>query len=1018
MTVHLMVRSCYTMLGSTIRLPELVKTAKELGYDSLALTDRNVMHGTAAFSHLCEAEGIKPIFGLELDVEMESETVPFLLLAETNQGFTNLMRLSSEAEISRKPVPFSFFLTHLDGLFVIVYGEGGYLEAPLIQENREGVLERLRYLKAHIPEFDAALSYQDAGMWRIKNQLLKECARALNIPVCPLNKIVYLKQDDAKLYRTLSALRTSRSLNDSSLPLINGRYLLSKEEMAALYTEEELKRTDEIAAMCTASCIPAVTGLPSFPLPEGITSDQYLTKLAWTGLIKRLNGQVPQKYLARLKYELDIINRMKFSDYFLIVYDFIRYARKQGIMVGPGRGSAAGSLVSWSIGITMIDPIRYDLLFERFLNPERVSMPDIDTDIPDDRRDEVIAYVRDQYGEDHVAGIVTFNTLGAKQVLRDLGKAMGIPVRDIDMLVRMIPNTQKTTLRSALKDNPKLLTIVKAEERYQELFRTAVKLEGLPRHKSVHPAGVVLSSKPLSFIVPLAYGEGELLTSQLEAEYLEERGLIKMDFLSLRNLTMIDAMVKRIRETEPDFDILAIPLDDQPTFDIFRRADTNGIFQFESDGMKSLLKRIHPDSYGDITASLALYRPASKDSIPQYLRNKEDPSRIVYPSRELEPVLKESYGVMIYQEQSMKTAEIAAGFTLAEADILRKAMSKKKEQELLNMKERFLSGCRKNGYSEETASMLFELVQRFGGYGFNKSHAVAYGLVAWQTAYIKARYPLIFYSCLMDSLIGDSSRISMYVDECRRRRIQVFGPDVNRSKASCTVEANSIRLPLSAVKSVGVHAAEAILSERERAPFEDFFDFVARVLPLRIPRSSIEALIDAGALDCFFENRSTMKNGLDEAIAYSELIRIESGGQIVMDPSLVSKPVLVKMHDQKEMMREREMEVLGFTLGAHPIIEKRTQFGIEKPSLISFTKDSGFVSGFGYVSSYKTHQTKKGEKMAFMTLNDETADLEVLVMPKQYAKYESMLRKGMYVLFDGKMTEDGKCIANTLTAVS
>ena len=1019
MTAHLMIRSCFTMLGSTIRIQELVSACKQAGYEAAALTDHNVMHGAAAFSHACAKEGIRPIFGLELDVLLEEETVPFLLLAKTNSGYGNLMRLSSKSQTEQKPVPFAWFHDHLDGIAVIVYGEGGWMEKEMLQDDREGILRKLSWLQKELQDFHVALSFQDASMWRLKNQQLKACAKSLHIPTVAVNKIYYLNREDDRIYHLLRCIRSQRTLTDSSEPLIHGRYLLTPEEMAALYDADDLAETDAIVRECSATGETKPASLPAFPVPQGLTSEQYLTRLCLAGLSKRLATEnPPQNYVNRLKYELDIINRMIFADYFLIVYDFIRFARKQGIYVGPGRGSAAGSLVSYCIGITMVDPLRYGLLFERFLNPDRVSMPDIDTDIPDDRRQEVIDYVRDRYGSEHVANIVTFNTFGAKQVLRDLGKVMGIPARDIDTLCRMVPGGSKTTLRQALQTNPRLKEIVKAEERYKELFRNAARLEGLPRHTGIHPAGVILSSEPLGELLPLMNGEEGLVTSQFPAEYLEERGLIKMDFLSLRNLTMIDAMVKRIRLTEPGFQILNIPESDPATFAVFSRGDTNGIFQFESEGMKNLLKQIRPSCFEDIVAAMALFRPASSDSIPLYLKNKQDPSRIVYPSPQLEPILKETYGILIYQEQTMRLSQIAAGFTPGQADQLRKAMSKKKEEELLNMKESFVRGCMHNGYEKAKAEELFDLVLRFGGYGFNKSHAVAYGMIAWQTAYLKAHYPLIFYASLIDSLLGDSAKTGQYVDECRRRSIAVYGPDISKSQAATCEENGGIRLPLSAVRSVGEHAALTILEVREQKPFEDFYDCVARLSAVRITRTILEALIDAGALDCFLENRATMKHGLDEAIRYGELVRIEENGQTVLDMSLVSKPVPVRMADSKEAMREKEIETLGFTLGAHPIAEVRRQAGIHKPSLVTLTETQGMVSSFAYVASVHYHMTKRGERMAFLKLNDETADLDAMIMPRQLARYGDLLHKGIYIDFDGRMGEDGRCIVNNLRVVS
>ena len=1010
-----MVRSCYSLLDSTIRISELVSYAKQLGYDAVALTDHNVMHGAAEFQHACQKEGIKPIFGLELDVKLEEDTVPFLLLAKTNSGFSNLSYLSTLACSQEEPVSYEEFLSHLSGVFVIAYGEGGWCDSALLQENQEEILAKLAKLKEDLPAFDIAISYQESGMWKLKNKLLRRCAASLGIRCAAVNKIFYLRENEAKLYRMMTAVRLQRNLSDTSLPQINGRCLLSKEEMASLYPAADLERTDEIAAMCHAVSDGEKTGLPAFETVQGLTSIQYLSQLCLAGLSKRTGGAKPLEYMKRLRYELDIIGRMNFADYFLIVYDFIRFARKQGIYVGPGRGSAAGSLVSYCLGITMVDPIQYNLLFERFLNPSRQTMPDIDTDIPDNRRQEVIRYVREKYGMDHTANIVTFNTLGAKAVLRDLGKAMGIAPHEIDMLCRMIPNTPGITLKEALVQNNRLRQIVTSQEKYKNLFRAAAKMEGLPRHRSINAAGIVMSSRPLIEILPLSKESQDSLTTQYTKDYLEERGLIKMDFLGLRNLTMIDSMVRVIREKDPGFDIMKISLEDRRTLALFQRADTSGVFQFESEGMKSLLRKIVPDGFSDVVATLALYRPASVDSIPLYLENKTHPEKIVYPSEALKPVLEDTYGVMIYQEQSMRTAEIAAGFTLAEADTMRKAMSKKKEQELLNMKDAFVQGCMKNGYSREKAEELFSLVLKFGGYGFNKSHAVAYGLVAWQTAWLKANHPLIFYASLFDGSLGDHVKVSQYIEECRRKDIPVLGPDVNASSSVSLITDGAIRLPLSLIRGIGTAAAETIAKERENGPYADYFEFVARALVHRISRANIESLIDGGALDCFGETRTTMKEGLDEAVSYAELIRIEANGQMSINPELVSRPVLMKRYDEAVLIREKEIEALGFTLGEDPIIELRKQWNIRLPRLNQIQAMEGEVRGFAFVSLVRPHITRRGERMAFVKLSDETADLDLLVMPRQFQKYESILRKGIYITFDGKMGNDGKCIASAIT---
>jgi DNA polymerase-3 subunit alpha len=1020
MTVHLFVRSSFTLLSSTIRINALTARAKELGYSSIALTDHNVMHGAAAFSHACEKDGIHPIYGLEADCLYHEATVPFLLLAKDNIGYSNLMRLSSLiCGEARQCTPEQ--LTQYAGhCFLIAYGEGGWFDSELIADQREEVRRKLEIMKQELPAFDVALSYNDASLWKMKNAALKRICATLGIRTVALNKIYYLKESDAEAYRAVCAIRQNRLIADQNLPRVSGRSLLSPAEMQTLYEPDDLARTDEIAAGCQADLKLPKTSLPAFPTPAPLTSAQYLTQLCLAGLSKRRKGRPEENYLSRLKYELDVIIRMHFEDYFLIVYDFIRAARNEGIYMGPGRGSAAGSLVAYSLGITQVDPIRYSLLFERFLNPERVSMPDIDTDIPDNRRQEVIGYVCRTYGLDHVAGIVTFGTLGAKQVIHDVGKAMNLNSRDVDMLTRMIPNTPKITLQDAMRQNARLRQVVNAEVRYQKLFAMAQQLEGLPRNTSIHAGGVIMSRLSLQEVVPTMDLETEtgMRTSQFTMEYLEERGLIKMDFLGLRNLSIIDEIVHKIQAVHPEFRIMSIPLDDRRTYEVFQRVDTVGIFQFESSGMKNLLRRMKPDRFEDIVAALALFRPGPMENIPTYIANKADPSKIRYPARELEPVLKETYGVMIYQEQVMMTARIAAGFSLARADVLRRAISKKKAKELEGLKEEFLKGCRRNGYTEETAAALFGVIEKFAGYGFNKSHAVAYGLVAYQLAFLKANAPLDFYSSLLDSVVGDDEKTSQYIDECRRRGINVLYPDVCSSKDNYAMEDNAIRLPLCAVKGIGREAASRLIQERDASGiYQDFFDFVARTSLLGLNRKMLSSLIDAGALDCFHENRSTLKGSIEDALSYAELIRVDQGGMIQINLGLVSKPVMIRMKDVAEEKSENEKNALGFCLGPHPIIAIRKNQNIHLPSLITLRDTPGPADGFALIQSVHQHRTKKGDMMAFVKVADETAELEMAVMPKLFAAVSAELIKGKYCLFHGKIQNDGSCLADSIRFV-
>ncbi len=1020
MSVHLLVRSSYSLLDSTIRIPSLARCAKDLGYDSLVLADHNVMYGCPAFLRACRAEGLRGIIGLEADCLYHDTLVPFLLIAKDDAGVRELMKLSSIICSEKQHCTAEELAEAASRCFLIAYGEGGWFDSALIAEDTEKITACLKTMREELGTFDVALSYQDAELWKARNALLKRICMSLSIRTVALNKVYYLQEDDAEAYRVMCGIRLQKTLRDPSLPHISGRSFLSPARMAELYDADDLKRTDEIAAACSVIGHGLKSGLPSFPVPSSVTAAQYLTQLCLKGLAKRIPGQIPDPYLKRLKYELDVITDMRFEDYFLIVYDFIRFARKAGIYVGPGRGSASGSLVAYSLGITQIDPLRYGLLFERFLNPERISMPDIDTDIPDNRRQEVIDYVYRKYGKEHTALIVTFGTLKARQVIRDVGRVMDIPVRDTDMLCRLIPNPANTnvTLREALESSTKLKQIASAEVRYRKLFETAFRLEGLPRHTSVHAGGVVLSSLPLTDVVPLCGEDDGIRTIQYSMEHLEERGLIKMDFLGLRTLTIIDEIVARVHETDPELRIMAIPQNDPEVYAALQRCDTAGIFQLESAGMKNLLRRMKPVCFEDIVAALALYRPGPMDHINVYLENRAHPEKITYPSPELEPILKDTYGVMLYQEQIMNTAREAAGFTLGKADVLRKAISKKDPKEMEKMKDEFLYGCRKRGYDEDTAKAVFSWIERFAGYGFNRSHAVAYAHLVWQMIWLKVRYPLCFYAALLDASVSDDAKYAKYIEECRRKGISVLAPDISRSGNTCLCENNSVILPLSCVKGIGVQAAEMLAAERAKKSFTDFFDFTARASVLKVSRQAVENLIDAGALDCFGLSRNTMKTGLDEALRYAELVRIDHGGMTLIDDSLVSRPVIRRMADIPSEKSENEKKALGFYLSGHPAADLRTRLSLDVQTIVHLNGTSGEVTGFGIIRKVFQHRTRKGDMMAFLSVADETGEIDVTVMPNLYRQYGNDLARGKYILFHGRMEKENACLADRLKIVN
>jgi len=1018
MTTHLFVRSCYTLLDSTIRIPELVSTAKKYGYQSVALTDHHVMHGIARFLHECKKEGIHPIVGLEVDVFYHEQKVPFLLLAKNNKGYANLMKLSSLLCDGREYATLEEFLTYSEHNFLIVYGEGGYFDAELISEDRTGISQKLALMKSELPTFDIAISYEETSLWRSKNAVLKALAKAQGILTVALNKIYYLAQKDYETLKVLSAIKQGTTLRDKNVTPITGRYFLSISEMEQIYDADDLSRADEIASECHCDGDLEKTGIPVYPLKDGITAEQYLPQLCLAGLKKRLNGDLKPVYVERLKHELQVIHQMGFEDYFLIVYDFIRYGRQKGIYIGPGRGSAAGSLVAYCLGITMVDPLQYNLLFERFLNAERVSMPDIDTDIPDIHRQEIIDYVYQKYGEQHIANIITFDTLAARAVLRDVGKAMDISKREIDMIVGLIPQTPKITLEKAYEQKEKLRVLLNASPQLMEYFNMSKRIEGLPKNKSIHAAGIVMSGKPIEDVIPTIQMAEGMKTTQFVGNYLEERGLIKMDFLGLKNLTTIDEIVQMIHKHNPDFNILSIPLNDAKTYRLFAQADTIGVFQFESDGMRNLLRKMKPNCFEDIIAALALFRPGPKDQINTYLEGRKNPASVVYPSKELEPILKETYGVTIYQEQVMLMAQIAAKFSLVKADILRKAISKKNEEELAGLRQEYVRGCKENGYSDETASLLFDLAEKFAGYGFNKSHAVAYGLVAYQLAYLKANYPLEFYTSILNSVIGDSTKSAIYITECRRKHISIEAPDVNRSMDIYYHNGKSIILPLSIIKDVGTLAARTILDERDKnGRFGDYFDFVARVVLRKINRTQLERLISAGALDEFDLGRTTMLNTLDDAIKYAKLIQVPLGAQLSIDPQLVSKPIVVRMKDSQEELSENEKAALGFNLGEQPIVHLRQKLGITYPPLAELNSNRGLYHGFAYIQSVRQIRTRKGDLMCFLKLTDETGESDMAVMPNLYSQYSQYLVKGVYIQFYAKIQDEASFLANQIEIV-
>lgn len=1015
MSVQLHARSYFSLLSSPISMEDYILKSKALGYDSVALTDYKTMHGAYAFNKYCRKHGVKPLFGLEFPVSIDDESFDFLVLAKNDEGFKSMMKLSSTLNSSKNKVTLDRLEQGLDDCILIVYGEGGYLE-PLFQKQSE--LEKVLHdLKGRFNDFYVAISYNDAEFFRIKNNDLKKTCLSLNINTVALSKIYYLESTDQPLYKVLQGIKDNKSYHDKTLVVPNGRHLRTMEEMRTLYDEDDLRATDEIAQRCSVSMQLEKTSLPKFKTPQNASGKDYLIRLCHAGLNKRLDNQLTTVYQKRLKDELDVILNMHFEDYFLIVYDFVRFAKMKGIYVGPGRGSAAGSLVAYCLGITHVDPIKYDLLFERFLNPERISMPDIDLDLPDDRRQEVIDYVLETYGNQHFAHIVTFNTLAARQVMKDVSRVMDIPMSKADQLSKSIPNMLKMTLKKAYEEHLPFRQLIDSEKRFREVFDIALKLEGMPRHSSLHAAGIVISQLPLTDVVPIMEIDHGLSVTQYTMDCLEDLGLIKMDLLGLRNLTIIDEITQVIKK-EATFDIYRIPLDDAKTFKLVSEANTQGVFQLESSGMKKLLRDMKPESFEDIAATIALFRPGPMQNIPLFLKNRAHKDTIDYLHPDLKPILMNTYGVIVYQEQIMKIAQVMAGFSLGKADILRKAMSKKNKDELMKLSEDFINGCIINGYTQVLAKALYELVLRFADYGFNKSHSIAYGLIAYQLAYLKANYSLIFYQALLNSVKGAETKTSEYIYEAKQA-IKLLAVDINYSQTHYTIEDNGIRLPLSIVKNVGQVAIKNIIQDRlAKGLYKDYYDFVVRAMAIKLSRKMIESLIDAGALDCFKQGRLSMLESLHEAINYADLVRIENEDAILIDLKLVSKPIMIIAKDDRLVRSYKEKEALGFYFSSSVLAELKKQHQIQTEPMVILKQKFGYVSGFATINRVKQHRTKKGSLMAFISVSDETGELDVVAMPDHFQRYSALLVKGQHILFEGNIEKEGSCLLKKMSIIT
>jgi DNA polymerase-3 subunit alpha len=1016
--IHLHVYSAYSLLTSTASVQDLVANAKEKGFSALALTDRNVMHGTIEFYKLCKKHNMKPIIGLTADIESEiteNASYPIVLLAENEEGFKNLLKISSAIQTkSEHGLPLKWLKHYAKGLIAITPGMEGEIEYHLLNGNENTARELVLKLNHIFGSGNFFLSMQnhqleEEGLIRGYYETL---SKELNIPLVASNQVFYLEKEDMFAHECLLAIKNGDKLQEEHREKLNSDqfYLKTAKEMTDCLSHlpESLENSISIAKRCTVNIELNKTYLPSYPTENGVSAENYLEMLCKKGLSERFISP-SKEYMERLTYELSVINRMNFSNYFLIVWDFMKYAREHGILTGPGRGSAAGSLVAYVLYITDVDPIQHQLLFERFLNPERISMPDIDIDFPDNRRDEVIEYVAKKYGELHVAQIVTFGTLAAKAALRDVGRAFGLNPKELDQLSRLVPARLGINLKEAMNESEPLRSFINSNSLNRRLYETALKLEGLPRHTSTHAAGVVLSEKPLIELIPIQQGHNNVYLTQYSMEYLEELGLLKMDFLGLRNLTLLDSILSSInRKAGKRIDIRSIPLNDLVTFELLAKGETTGIFQLESEGMRKVLIRLKPSRFEDIVAVNALYRPGPMENIPLFIDRKHGREAIVYPHPDLEIILKNTYGVIVYQEQIMQIASQMAGFSLGEADLLRRAVSKKKKEVLDKERNHFVEGALRKGYEAPLANEIYDLIVRFANYGFNRSHAVAYSMIAYQLAYLKAHYPLFFMAGLLTSAIGNESKLSQYIIETRQKEIEVLPPSINYSGYPFLVEQKGIRYSLAAIKGVGAAALKEIFQARRQKKFDDLFDFCIRVSQKAINRKTLENLVHSGSFDEFGEDRAVLLASIDVALEHAGLFNPDDTGQFdLFEEEMLLKPKYVQVDPiRQEDKLYLEKEALGFYLSNHPIsiYEKALKKNGAKILFELGVEDKRAAAGI-YISSIKKIRTKKGESMAFLVVSDSSGEMEAVAFPDVYKKYSLILEAGNFAVIEGKLEQ-------------
>ena len=1053
--VHLHVHTEYSLLDGSNKISEYVARVKELGMDSAAITDHGVMYGVIDFYREAKKAGINPILGCEVYVAPGSRFdreitggddryYHLVLLAENNTGYANLMKIVSKGFVDGyyyKPrVDKELLREYHEGIIALSACLAGEVQRYLVRGLYEDAKEKALEYQDIFGKGNYFLELQDHGIpeQKLVNQRLLQMSEELGIELAATNDVHYTYAEDEKPHDILLCIQTGKKLSDENRMRYEGGqyYVKSQEEMAALfpYARQAVENTQKIADRCHVEIEFGVTKLPKYDVPDGMTSWEYLNKLCYEGLEQRY-GEGAQENRERLKYELDTIQNMGYVDYFLIVWDFIKYAKDHGIAVGPGRGSAAGSIVSYCLGITDIDPLRYQLLFERFLNPERVSMPDIDVDFCFERRQEVIDYVVRKYGKDRVVQIVTFGTLAARGVIRDVGRVMDLPYAFVDSIAKMIPKELNITIAKALEMNPELKKAYETDEQVKNVIDMSKRLEGLPRHSSMHAAGVVISQAPADEYVPLSRAQDGSITTQFTMTTLEELGLLKMDFLGLRTLTVIQNAVRMVKQKAPELDLNAIDYNDQAVLDYIGTGKTDGIFQIESPGMKSFMKELKPHSLEDIIAGIALYRPGPMDFIPQYIKGKNGAGSIVYDCPQLEPILSPTYGCIVYQEQVMQIVRDLAGYTMGRSDLLRRAMSKKKGDVMRRERQIFVygdeetnvPGCVKNGIDEKVANKIYDEMIDFAKYAFNKSHAAAYAVVAYQTAYLKYYYPVEFMAALMTSVIENPSKVAEYVYACRGMDIQILPPDINRGYSDFSVDSGQIRYGLAAIKSIGKQVIQAIVSDREEfGSFKNLEDFIHRMsIKEVLNKKVIENLIKSGALDCLGGTRKQFMSIYLQILDHvNQEKKYAMTGQMTLFDLVEEEEKSqfeIRLPDVGEYTRENQLafekEVLGIYISGHPldayeaawrknISAVTPDFQPDEETGRSKVHDGARETIGGLITDKTVKYTRTNQMMAFVTVEDLLGTVEVVVFPRDYEKNRELLEVDQKVFIRGRVSEE------------